>query len=180
MALIHAQSVNLHAYLKMSSSGYITYPIQLLVMTITIYPLKMCSVPIPRKKDRLSAQQSKDGGRKFTLKHVKNANLMLMCDECCLWRLLYACVKLTNEERQKVQETLNTVSFTCGAPIADLDSDLQVYTRALHCFKPIEKQYYSAGYETICVYCASSENLDTSSDHLPQCNGCNGKQKVKK
>ena len=43
------------------------------------------------EKDRPSAQKSIDGGRRFTLKHVKkNANIMLMCEECCLWRLLYS------------------------------------------------------------------------------------------
>ena len=52
------------------------------------------------EKDRPSAQKSKDGGRKFTLKHVKNANIMLMCDDCGLWRLLYSCNKLTDGERK--------------------------------------------------------------------------------
>lgn len=136
------------------------------------------------EKDTLSAQKSKDGGRKFTLKHVKNANimlmLMLMCDECSLWRLLYSCNKLTTEEWQKVQDQLSSVSFTCGAPIEDFDADLPVYTRNLHCFEPIEKQYYSAGYEPICVYCASKENLDmkTNTGYLPQCADCAGREEI--
>ena len=134
------------------------------------------------EKDRPSAQKSKDGGRKFTLKHVKNANIMLMCDECSLWRLLYSCNSLSDEERQKVQDSLGSVSFTCGVPIEDFDADLPVYTRSLNCYEPIEKQYYSAGYEPICVYCASTDELDMTSNtgYLPQCGNCAGKEQIKK
>ena len=84
------------------------------------------------EKDRPSAQKSKYGGRKFTLKHVKNANIMLMCDECSLWRLLYSCNKLTDEEWQKVQDLLCSVSFTCGGQIEDFDADSPVYTWSLN------------------------------------------------
>ena len=73
------------------------------------------------EKDTLSAQKSKDGGRKFTLKHVKNANimlmLMLMCDECSLWRLLYSCNKLTTEERQKFKTNLAVSHLHVGLPL---------------------------------------------------------------
>jgi len=76
------------------------------------------------EKDWPSAQKSKDGGRRFTLKHVKNANLMLMCEECSLWRLLYSCTKLSAEEQGNVQDKLADVSCTCGSPIEDLGDDL--------------------------------------------------------
>jgi len=91
------------------------------------------------EKDRPSAQKSKDSGRQFTLKHVKNANLMLMCEECSLWRLLYTCTKLSAEEQGKIQDKLVDVSFTCGSPIEDLGDDLPVYTRILNCYELVEK-----------------------------------------
>ena len=40
---------------------------------------------------------------------------------------------LTDEEREKVQNLLGSVSFTCGAPIEDFDVDLLVYTQSLNC-----------------------------------------------
>ena len=48
------------------------------------------------EKDRPSLQPSRDGGRRFTLKNVKNANLMLQCEQCSL---LAACVFIA-ETRQ--------------------------------------------------------------------------------
>lgn len=134
------------------------------------------------EKDRPSAQKSRDGGRKYTLKHVKNANLMLQCDDCSLWRLLYASNKLTLEDRKRVQAELDNASFTCGSPIEDLGTDLPVYSQALHCCEPIEKQYFSAGYEPICVYCASCEDLHKTDDYLPQCGHCvsRGQTQIKK
>ena len=95
---------------------------------------------------------------------------------------MYSCNKLTNEEQQKVQDLLDGILFTCGAPIEDFDADLPVYTRTLNCYEPIEKQYYSAGFKPICVYCASTDNLDMKSDtgYLPQCTDCAGKEEIKK
>ena len=65
-------------------------------------------------------------------------------------------------------------------PIEDFDADLPVYTRSLNCYEPIEKQYYSAGYEPICVYCASTDKLKTNTGYLPQCTDCAGKEEIKK
>ena len=94
---------------------------------------------------------------------------MLMCEECSLWRLLYSCTKLSAEEQGNVQDKLADVSFTCGSPIEDLGDDLPVYTRILNCYEPVEKLYYSAGYEAIRVYCGSTDNLNVQEDssHLP-------------
>lgn len=42
------------------------------------------------EKDRPSAKKAEEvGSRRFTVKSVKNANLMLQCEECELWRLVY-------------------------------------------------------------------------------------------
>ena len=40
------------------------------------------------------------------LQYVKNANLMLQCEECEMWCLLYAKSKLTVDERTALQKTL--------------------------------------------------------------------------
>ena len=41
------------------------------------------------EKNRPLAQKSKEGERIFIFKHVENEDLMLMCEECSLWRLLH-------------------------------------------------------------------------------------------
>jgi len=42
------------------------------------------------EKDRPSAKKAEEvDSRHFTGKSVKNANLMLQCEECELWRLVY-------------------------------------------------------------------------------------------
>ena len=99
-----------------------------------------------------------------------------------LWRLLYSCSKLSADEQGKIQDKLTDVSFTCGSPIEDLGDDLPVYTRSLNCYEPVEKLYYSGGYEAICVYCGSTDNLNDQEEcsHLPQCADCSEIEKIKK
>ena len=52
-----------------------------------------------------------------SVQHVKNVDIMLQCDECNMWRLLYAKFKLTKQEQANLQLRLNDVSFTCGAQL---------------------------------------------------------------
>ena len=81
------------------------------------------------EKDRPSAKKAKEvGSRRFTVKNVKNANLMLQCEECELWRLVYSEIKLTQGQRSSLQEALADCVFTCGSPIEDLEVDNSVYT----------------------------------------------------
>jgi len=48
------------------------------------------------EKDQPSAKKAKEvSSCRFTVKSVKNANLMLRCEECELWRLVYSETKLT-------------------------------------------------------------------------------------
>ncbi len=102
------------------------------------------------------------------LQHVKNANLMIECEECGMWRLVYALRKLNSIQRSSLQNSLSGMSFSCGAPLQELDiapelCDL-VCVRTLACGDPIEFLYYTAKYEPICIYCAQSiDNYDSAS-----------------
>ncbi len=92
------------------------------------------------------------------LQHVKNANLMIECEEYGMWRLVYALRKLNSTQRSSFQNSLSGISFSCGAPLQELDiapelCDL-VFVRTLACGDPIEFLYYTAKYEPICIYCA--------------------------
>ena len=118
-----------------------------------------------------------------SVQHVKNCGLMLMCDECAMWRLVYSKRKLNTEERQQLDSALSGLSFSCGSPLQDapIPEELAdiVYVKKLRCNDQVETLYYSANYTDICVYCSTdlpSEERD--SDYLPQCEECIEKPKV--
>ena len=74
-----------------------------------------------------------------------------------MWRLLYSKKKLKAADRRLLALKLYDVAFSCGALLQDLDLPNplnEVYIRTIACFEPIEKLYYSAGYEPIRFYCA--------------------------
>lgn len=117
-----------------------------------------------------------------SIQHVKNVNMMLQCEECSMWRLLYSKYKLKQQEKADLEEALEDMSFTCGAPIQDLELPGRlndVYTRALHCEDPIEKLYYSAKYSPICIYCAIDVDV-VPEDRYPQCDSCKDKTPIMK
>ena len=58
-----------------------------------------------------------------SLTNVKNCGLMLCCDECGMWRLIYAQRRLSKAETKKLNSTLDGLSFSCGAPLKDLELD---------------------------------------------------------
>lgn len=111
-------------------------------------------------KDRdLPAKQRTIGDKSLlfsaSIQHVKNIDMMLMCDECGMWHLLYAKWKLKRLERLEVERGLNGLSFSCGAQLQDSNSPDHlkkiVLTRKLACEDPVEKLYYSAKYEDMCI-----------------------------
>ena len=106
------------------------------------------------------------------LQYVRNADLMLECEECGLWRLIYAKHKLSSNQHKVVQDLLEEMSFSCSSSLQDLDlpSDLvdEVFIRDLNCSDTIELLYYSAKYDPICIYCAKDEPY-SSDKYYPQC-----------
>ena len=118
-----------------------------------------------------------------TLKYVKNVDMMLECEHCGRWRLLYCQQKLTKQERESLQEALADVSFTCGAPLQELELPgklANVYVRDISCEEPIERLYYTAMYPPICVYWAHSVSDKSNSEFYPQCPSCGDKSKIPK
>ena len=101
-----------------------------------------------------------------SVQHAKNTNLMVKCEECAMWRLVYAEKKLSVQLRKRLEKKLHFYTFSCGATFADLELEDDfplVYVRDISCDDPIEKLYYSAGYEPICIYCAQEVTEDTDS-----------------
>ena len=75
------------------------------------------------------------------LQHGKNANMMLECEECGMWHLLYVKNKLSVGERTALQHVVDKWSFTCDAQLQDLNLTgrlADVYVRETSCNDPIE------------------------------------------
>lgn len=117
-----------------------------------------------------------------SLQHVKNVDMMLLCDECEIWRLLYSKKKLNRGERRQLELRLDGLSYTCSSSLQELDLPAplnEIYVRNMKCFDQVGKLYYSAGYEVICIYCAGQVehgNIDPKS--YPQCVHCSSKPLV--
>jgi len=71
------------------------------------------------KQTRLSKDKSLP--LSASIQHVKNIDMMIMCDECEMWHLLYAKRKLKKHERKEVEKGLNGLSFSYGAQLQDTD-----------------------------------------------------------
>ena len=72
------------------------------------------------------SKQGRNGKRKTlpfsaSVQHIKNVDVMVMCEECEIWRLLYSKSKLNRAERLALQSALRDVTYTCGAQIQDLE-----------------------------------------------------------
>jgi len=78
------------------------------------------------------------------VKHAKNTNLMVQCEECEMWHLVYGKYKLKKPELNVV---INDYTYTYGASLSDLChtgqlADVHVAIRLLCCYDPLEKLYY--------------------------------------
>ena len=81
-----------------------------------------------------------------------------------------------------LQQVLDKWSFTCGAQLQDLNLAgrlADVYVREVSCNESIERLYYSAKYESICIYCAASQSA-TDPQFYPQCAGCRNRARIRK
>ena len=107
-----------------------------------------------------------------SVQHAKNTNVMVQCEECLKWRLVYSRYKLKPAEKAELEAKFEDFSFSCGCDLYDIGID-DVFVRDLTCSDHMEKLYYSLGHEIICVYC-SEEVEDTNQDGsiYPQCTGC--------
>ena len=95
--------------------------------------------------------------------HARNVGVLVQCDECDKWRLLFSKRKLSARERAQLEGIIADVSYSCGATIEDLilpDTLKSVGIRSHNCSDPIEKFFYSAYKDDlICIHCGSSNNL---------------------
>ena len=120
-----------------------------------------------------------------SIQHVCNVGVMVQCEECQMWRLLYSPRKLSAIAVKELNSLLEDFTYTCGASLSDLDLPpmlSSVCVRDIHCHDPVEKLYYSMKYDPICIYCCSTDNLilTSSSTSYPQCEDCKDKPSIHK
>jgi hypothetical protein len=109
--------------------------------------------------------------------HVHNVGLLVQCEECDMWRLLFCKNKLNYQEVCELERILDDVSYTCGMLFSELELPgrlKNVCVKDCKCYDPIEKLYYSCDYELICAHCASADVLNDPA-YLPQCEACQQK-----
>lgn len=141
---------------------------------------------VTTEEHRPSTKRSKKGKSlpfRASVQHVKNTGMMLQCDECSMWRLIYSKKKLKPAEKVELERSLDSLSFSCGASLQDADIPLQmkeqVYVRTLSCGEPIEKLYYAAKFTDICIYCSSLvPPWNDGERHYPQCASCASKAPI--
>ena len=119
--------------------------------------------------------------------HARNVGVVVQCDECNKWRLLFSKRKLSAKQRQQLEEIIADVSYSCGATTEDLilpEALASVCIRAHECSDHIEKIYYSAYKDDpLCIHCGSttSLNIPSESDSFYHfCDDCSPKERIYK
>ena len=132
------------------------------------------------EKDRPSLKASKHKkslSYSPTKQHATNVNVVIQCDECDRWRLLFSRRKLQPQQRSQLRLLLSDLSYTCGARFSELHLPecLEcVEVREHQCSDDIEKLYYTAyPNDVLCIHCGSVENIMDYEDGIyPICSGC--------
>ena len=111
--------------------------------------------------------------------------MLLQCDKCGKWRLVYSLRKLTTVQHNQLMGALEEMSFSCGAPLEDLDlpNGLPVvFVKGLSCSDLAEKLHYSVGHEAVSYYCGADQEIivQETDIYYPLCSACNSLEKVRK
>ena len=115
--------------------------------------------------------------------HVSNVGLLLQCEECDKWQLMFCKHKLSVQEVSDLQSVLDDILYTCGMTFDDLDLSgrlVNVFVKDHSCADSIENLYYY-DFTSLFVSIVHQKKLDTvDSDFLPQCQQCMQLEHVRK
>ena len=106
-----------------------------------------------------------------SVQHVKNAQLMVQCEECNMWRLVYSKYKLSVAERNQLQQLLNGHLFLFSWGQTSIFTSwrwIQGCRNQGSCLwtgDTIEKLYYSAGFMYVFIVAVISHSLHLSKTH---------------
>ena len=111
-----------------------------------------------------------------SVQHALNTGITVQCEECGVW------YSRRVNQRATLQSILAEVSYSCGASLEEIDfpptlSSHTLVVRDHRCGDIIERLYYSAGYEDICIYCGGTSDLcdQDLSALYPLCTKCREK-----
>ena len=88
--------------------------------------------------------------------HARSTGLVIQCDKCRKWWLLYSRKKIVKAQRDELQEIVEMLSYSCGCRLQDIQDtstevNQEVFVKAtLSCTSPIEVPYCSPNYKDIC------------------------------
>jgi hypothetical protein len=135
----------------------------------------------PSKKKQTSSR-GKSLSFYASVQHVKNSELLVLCEECQMWRIIYSKYKLTKEQRITLQRILDDFIYTCGSKLHDLhlpEEFNNVEVKDHLCYDHIEKLYYSAKLSPICIFCGRDQPY-TCENTYPQCSECAHREPIYK
>ena len=89
-----------------------------------------------------------------------------------MWRLVYSTRKLKAPEIRKLRQTLEDLSFSCGAELQDfgLPAELEgvVYVKRMYCNEPTERLYFAGDVPP----------WSNTEEFYPQCEDCSDKPRI--
>ena len=96
-----------------------SYPIVLNCITVlmTVGILKIVFPLLFQNRPSLQVRPAKDRfkiGFSPSVQHATNTGLVVQCEECNKWRLIFSKKKIPETRKASVQEALSDVAFTCG------------------------------------------------------------------
>ena len=70
-----------------------------------------------------SLQTSKKASKRSnpSQQHVRNVGLLVQCEECDMWRLLFCRFKLNYQETSELSRCLDDISYSCGVSFSELE-----------------------------------------------------------
>jgi len=81
-------------------------------------------------------------------------------------------LNLKKKQHALLESLLDNHSYTCGSSLQDIELPepfKEVYICNIS-YESIEKLYYSAGYDLICIYCVEEVTVqDVNAEFYPQC-----------
>ena len=78
--------------------------------------------------------------------------MVVQCEECGMWWIVYSKYKLTDNESEIIKSILDNYAYTCGSSMEDLNLCGRLSTvciRIVRCYEPLEVHYYALGHELL-------------------------------
>ena len=139
------------------------------------------------EKDRpsLKAKKQKSLSYSPSKQHATNVGVVIQCEECSKWRLMFSKRKLSLHQQQELRSRVSDLSYSCGATMEDVDlpDDLQCVEIRSHCCSDlIERLYYSAYPEDVlCIHCGETQSVASDIEGaFPYCEECESQPRVYK